>query len=220
MKSTKNLLLLIVAVAIGVLTIFLHDAISRELFQNGSTWTRSQLVPYLLCWVSALNVIVFGISAFKKKVVGALVGATLASVIIGIDFRQHVIYQGDFSNNSVEIQSDYHQFKKGTLSVITIPGCPFCHASIEMLKILKERQPQLDIHFLVCSSDSLALEEYVEPIQGKFDLELFEDLKEIPKIGINGFPSFVYTDTNGKKLLWSNDGFGARARDFVESIGK
>lgn len=220
MKSTKTLLFLLIAVALSIFTIFEHDAIGRTLFEEGRSWTMSKIVPYVLCWVSSMLVLVFSIYTFRNKAIGALVGGIFSIAIIGFDFSQHIIYSGDFSNNSVAVQSKDPQFRPNTLSAITIPGCPFCHASVEMLKVMKARNPQLDIQFLVCTTDSTQLNEYVQPIDGKFDLALFEDLEELNKLGVTGFPTFIYTDTSGKKQMWSNDNFGAPARDFVESINR
>lgn len=220
MKSTRNLIFLLISLSLGITVIIMHRTIGREIFEGGGSWTRSQLIPYLLCWTNALLVLVFALNTFKSKLISALVGLLLMTGIVGVDFYQNKIYQGDFSKNSVEIQSDNSQLKKGVLTAITIPGCPHCHTSVEVLKAMKKRQPELKIQFLVCSADSTSLEEYVQPINGAFDLALFENLDDLNQLGITGFPSFIYTDAQGNKQRWSNDNFGAPARDFIEKTVK
>lgn len=216
MKSTKNLILFLVAIALGVITILLHKTINQELFLGGASWMRSKITPYILCWVSALLITIFSINAFKSKAIGVIIGITLSLAIIGVDFSQNIIYQGDFSNNSIEIKSNYHQLRPNTLSVIAIPGCPFCHESVDMLKIIHKRSPNLKIEFLVCSEDTNSLNDYTQTIGDNFDLALFENLEELKNLGVDGFPTFIFTDNNGNKQLWGNDTFGAPAKDFVE----
>jgi len=193
-----------------------HDAIEQKAFNAGLSWTFSKIVPYIVIFLLALVGFTAAIQIFHKKAVGYLVGLVLFSAICGTDFATHLIYNGDFSNNYQTIQSNDPQFVKGTLSVIAIPGCPFCHGSVEPLKVLKKRNPNLPINFYVFSKDSTDLVQYVQPIDGKYNLALFKNLKELVHLGINSFPTFIFSDKNGKKYLWTNDNFGAPAKDFIE----
>lgn len=201
---------------LAVISVLLHVIIEQKLFQSGYSWTFTKLFPYILCLFFATLVLVSSLRFFKRRVLGIIVGVTLFSTIVGVDFGLNIIYQGDFANNSVSVSSNNPQIKKNALTVITIPGCDYCHGSIEMLKVLKTRNPNLEINFLVCSSDTASLEQYIQPIDNQFDLALLEDLEELNHLGVHSFPTFIFTDKNGKKSLWTNDTFGAPAKDFVE----
>lgn len=207
---------LIINIVLLGLAIFFHDNISRMLFQMGGSWTLSKLLPYLVCWLLALLAFWLSFKFFKKNAMGAIIGSLIFGLAFGVDFYLHPIYEGDFSNNSRIIKTDYKQFEPETLTVLAIPGCPFCHASVGMLKVMKERVPGLKINYVVCSPDSNDLKDYTALVDGKFNLELIDDLHILDKIAVMGFPTFVYTDNAGKKQLWSNDNFGAPARDLIE----
>ncbi len=206
---------IILSVIASGLSVVFHDTIGQWLFDNHFSWTMSKAFPYMLCLIFGLFTLYFTIKYSKKY--GVLIGSVLFFTIIGLDFGFHLIYQGDFSNNKITVTTNNPQIEKNSLTVVAIPGCQFCHGSIEMLKVLKERNPNLTINFLECSSDSTNMEQYVEPIDGKFNLALLEDLDELNRLKINSFPTFIYTDSKGNKSLWTNDTFGAPAKDFVEN---
>lgn len=201
---------------ITILLVIFHDKVESTLFNAGASWTMAKLLPYILLFSSATVTLLLSLRNFQKKMFGVLFGVIIFSSTIGIDFYFHKIYQGDFSNSSRIIQTENTQIERNTLTVIALPGCEFCHGSIEMLKILKERKPNLNINFLVCSSDSTSLEQYQKPIDSQFNLSLLLDLKTLNKLQINGFPTFIFTDKQGKRFLWTNDSFGAPAKDFIE----
>lgn len=206
---------IIASVIASSLSIVFHNAIGQLLFDNHFSWTMSKVIPYVLVFLLASLTLYSSIKFVKKY--GVLVGSLLFFVVIGLDFNFNRIYEGDFSNNKVIVNSTNHQIEKNALTVLAIPGCQFCHGSIDMLKILKERNPNLTINFLECSSDSLNLEQYIAPIDGKFNLALLEDLEELNQLKINSFPTFIFADSKGEKSLWTNDTFGAPAKDFVEN---
>lgn len=207
---------LIASIILGVISILLHGIIEQKLFQSGYSWTFTKIFPYILCLLFASLTLISSLRFFKHQVLRIVVGLSLFSAIIGVDFGLNIIYQGDFANNSVSVSSNNTQLKKNVLTVIALPGCDFCHGSIEMLKVLKARNPNLGINFLVNSSDIVSLEQYNQPIDNQFDLALFEDLKELHHLRVHSYPTFIFTDKNGKKFLWTNDTFGAPAKDFVE----
>jgi len=211
-------MLLIVSLALSVLTIIFHTSIEAFALSSGFSWTVAKILPYFLC-------LVFGIIGFcslykllkaKNKVIGIIAGIVLMNLIFWTDFKFHPIYQGDFSNGSEQFTSDVKVLKPGSLSVFAIPGCPFCHGSIESLKTIKKRTPELEINFMVCSLDSTSVSQYEKPIDGHFGLSLLNDSTTFSKLNIHSFPTFIFTDKQGKKYRWSNDTFGAPAKDFVE----
>lgn len=216
--SKPFIMLLIISLVLSALTVIFHTSIEAFALNSNFPWTLAKILPYFLC-------LTFGAVGFysiyqllkaRNKAIGIIAGILLINIIFWTDFKFHPIYQGDFSNGSEHFTSDIEMLKPGSLNVFAIPGCPFCHASIESLKTIKKRTPELEINFMVCSLDSTSLTQYEKPIGGDFTLRLLNDSTTFSKLNLYSFPTFIFTDKQGKKYRWSNDTFGAPAKDFVE----
>jgi hypothetical protein len=71
-----------------------------------------------------------------------------------IYFAINPIYDGDFANNCRTLNTSILPEKvKAKLLVVAIPGCTYCMGSLETLKKLKTKNKNLDIQFLVCTSE-------------------------------------------------------------------
>jgi hypothetical protein len=180
------------------------------------SWTITKALPYILS--------IFG-GAFLFWVFSRLknnfriIRYFIWIIPFLIYFILNPIYQGDFSNVNRTINSKTLPINalKNELIVITIPGCPFCFGSIESLKILKKRNPSIKINFIVCSSDSSSILEYKKEIGKSFPINYSSTPEKWAKIAQGKFPSFLLVGKNQTKV-WSNDGFGVRAKDEIESV--
>ncbi len=108
-------------------------------------------------------------------------------------------------------------FGENSLSVLAIPGCPFCFESIKDLKQIRKRNPELTIDFYVYTDDSTKLDWYRE--EGGDEIAVYllpTSNKRVPAITNGSFPTFVYRE-NKTLHVWSNNGFGVRAKDYIES---
>lgn len=186
----------------------------------GMSWTMSKVLPYLAMIV--LGIILWFI--FKKllKRINKFLRWTLLLIVFllpfGVYFAISPIYEGDFSNNSVEVErTDLNAELYGKkLSVITIPGCPFCLEAMDKLLIMKDRVPELEIEYVVCSIDTTSLNWYKEKGGDLINVRLAESREEMSKIAAHAFPTFVLVDNNHPLKVWSNDNFGVFAMDEVE----
>jgi hypothetical protein len=179
-------------------------------------WTLSRTLPYILSIFGGVFLFwIFSKTKGKIRVIRYIIWI----VPFMIYFIVNPIYQGDFSNEYRTIQTKSLPSKtvKNELIVITIPGCPFCFGSIESLKILKKRNPSLKINYIVCSSDSLSTLEYEKAGRGSFPINYSTTPEKWAKIAQGKFPSFLLVGENQTKV-WSNDGFGVRAKDEIESV--
>jgi hypothetical protein len=179
-------------------------------------WTLTKTLPYILSIFG--GVFLFWIfSKLKGKI--RIIRFFIWIVPFLIFFILNPIYQGDFSNVNRTINSKTLPFNalKNELIVITIPGCPFCFGSIESLKILKIRNPSLKINFIVCSSDSSSILEYKKEIGKSFPINYSSTPEKWANIAQGKFPSFLLVGKTQTKI-WSNDGFGVRAKDEIESV--
>lgn len=209
---------LIISLLLSALTIVFHSSIEAFTLNSGLSWTMAKMLPYLLSLFSgALGFhALYQLLKTKNRIVGIIAGVLFMNLIFWTDFKFHPIYQGDFSNGSELFSSEAAILKPTSLNIFAIPGCPFCHGSIESLKAIKKRQPQLEINFVVCSLDSSSISQYEKPVDGHFKLSLLKDSTTFSQLNIYSFPTFIFTDKTGKKYRWSNDTFGAPAKDFVE----
>ena len=180
------------------------------------SWTFPKALPYILSIFG--GVFLFWIFS-KLKVKIRVIRHIIWIVPFMIYFIVNPIYQGDFSNEYRTIQTKSLPSKtvENELIVITIPGCPFCFGAIESLKILKKRNPSLKINYIVCSSDSSSILEYKKEIGESFTINYTSTPEKWANIAQGKFPTLLLV---GKSLtkIWSNDGFGARAKDEIESV--
>ncbi len=180
------------------------------------SWTITKALPYILSIFG--GVFLFWIfSKLKGKI--RIIRFFIWMIPFLIYFTLNPIYQGDFSNEFKIIQTKSLPSKtvKKELIVITIPGCPFCFGSIESLKVLKKRNPSLKINYIVCSSDSSSILEYKKEIGKSFPINYSSTPEKWASIAQGKFPTFLLVGENQTKV-WSNDGFGVRAKDEIESV--
>ncbi len=177
-------------------------------------WTLSKITPYFLTIVGGLF-----LTYLFSKISGRIrfIRFFIWAVPFGIYFILKPIYEGDFSNNyrEISLKKGLISSKEDQLLVITIPGCPFCMASIQTMKHIKKRVPTLKVKYLVCSSDSLTIKSYSREINGSFPISTTQNPTEWAKICQGKFPSYVLVTKNGTRI-WSNDNFGSLAKDEVE----
>lgn len=184
------------------------------LFTSGFSWTMAKALPYAAFVLLGLIVVVILRRIFKRKLVRIL--SLLAFPIpFLIYFAIHPIYQGDFSNN-FRIEASIDDVPEGELIALAMPGCPFCYAAIDDLKKLKQRTGSEQIRFYLFAKDSLAAEWYQEKAGDDLKIEIFPGDSPIGPYTRGHFPAFIYR--KGKDTyIWSNDAFGVRAKDWIES---
>ncbi len=90
-------------------------------------------------------------------------------------------------------------------------------ASIQTIKEIKKREPNLNVKYILCSTDSSSLELYKQEIRGDFPINIASKSEVLAKVTQGKFPSFLLRSTSSTRI-WSNDSFGALAKDEVESL--
>ena len=219
MKWIKIVLYLLIV----TLTIIQFNGLENYLINSKISWSFSKLAPYLTLLLGGILIAIW----FRKYIV---MPRTIKNILFWlilvipfvVGFVFNPIYEGDFSVNGQKINKEikYSDFLNADLVVITIPGCPFCHESVGTLKKMKERNPNMRIRMVVCSSDVKALEPYKESIGDAFDLQLASDGEKIANVADMSFPTFVLVKNNLPTEKWSNDQFGAGAKDVFEKYFK
>ena len=201
-------------------TLYSFKSFELGLLNTGFSWTMSKILPYLTLVIGGILLAYSFAKGFRirAKIVKVIVVIILIAAPFGGGFMIHPIYDGDFSSEGTEVKeaSKVTVDKKYDLVIITIPGCRYCLGSIEQLKKIKERTPEADLLFMVCSSDKKDLEVYKMLIAGKFDIALAKDIDASVRLAEGSFPTFVQVKNGVPVYKWSNDQFGVGARDKFE----
>jgi hypothetical protein len=180
------------------------------------SWTLLKTLPYLI--LIALGVVLYilirGLLKRNRKAF-----RILAVLVIPLPFFLYFIvnpiYEGDFSNNFRSEKGVFSELKSGRLTVLTIPGCPYCYESIEDLKRIKERTGVDTIDFFVVTTHSENLDWYREEAKGQLNIQMLSPESELVALAMGTFPTFLFAEADNVSV-WDNSGFGVRAKDWIE----
>ncbi len=188
--------------------------------ESGLSWTMSKAVPYvIMVFVGLLLILV--VKRFLKSINKYLKWVLLLiifAVPFGIYFILHPIYQGDFSNNVVQVEKidEFNELEGEKLVVITIPGCKYCYEAVDDLLIMKSRLKNISIEYIVCSTDSSTVNWYKEKTGTQIDVRIAQNPESLMRLADYAFPTYILVDNNKPLKKWSNDSFGVFAKDEVE----
>lgn len=186
-------------------------------FQNiGFSYTLSKALPYILFFLLGLILFLFIRRKIKSRIAKLLLLLLLPSLMFGGYFLVNPIYEGDFSNNSKKIQTSFEEFslKEKKIYIVAIPGCPFCMDALQRISIIKSKNPNLNIQFIVCSTDKNSITPYKKSVGKGINFTTSINEKLMNEVANGSFPTFVFSD--GKSLKkWRNDDFGVVALDEV-----
>ena len=196
--------------------------IENSFLESGFSFTMAKLLPYIITVLIGL-ILVFLLRnklRIKNKFLLITVKLIVIAAPFGIYFATNPIYEGDFSNNCVEVErkADYDELEDGKLYVLSIPGCPFCKMAMSKMIQLEERNPGLEIEYVVCSEDPSTMDFYTENNEGKIPVQLAQKPSELMDLSEGTFPTYVLVKKNEPLKTWSNQNFGVRALDEVESL--
>lgn len=189
------------------------------LLNMGLSWTMSKLLPYILMILIGIILVIITLQRLKNlkpKLFRVIIGLLVLTLPFVGYFALNPIYEGDFSKGNV-ITID-NEMNPNKLTVIAMSGCPFCQQAIGLLNQMQERNPKMEIDFLVASENPNSLKSYQKvasqfPI--KINIALAKDPKKLSQVALGSFPSFVIKTENDWKI-WSNNQFGVMAMDQVE----
>ena len=197
------------------------NSIEILLLDNGLSWTWSKITPYLISLLLGVLLVLF----LKKKIAnyGKLLRIFFQlfafSFFFILYFSFYPIYEGDFTNSSTSIErtKENSELTGQKIVVLSIPGCPFCYESMNRMNKLIERNPSINVEYLVCSDDETSLEWYKEGAGDKISVRLAKDPANMAQLAEGSFPTFVLVDGQSKLKVWSNSSFGVLAMDEVEA---
>ena len=188
------------------------------LLDLGLSWFMAKLAPYIISIL--LGFILF--FSLKKIYSGKrykwFIYVPLLFAPFALYFILYPIYEGDFSNNSKTVNTAIELGNENELIVVAIPNCPFCFESIAKLKRVKQRIPEAQIQFLVCTENENDLQTYKIESQGLFEIKKISNYQDLAILVDNKFPSFILLKENQQVQIWNNSAFGVSAIDEAEGF--
>ncbi|NRA13183.1 MAG: hypothetical protein HRT57_14640 [Crocinitomicaceae bacterium] len=184
----------------------------------GFGWTSSKIIPFVLMVLFGITLYLIALKFSKEKWM-----RILSMVLILLPALTYLvinpIYEGDFANNyRIEKQTDsLSELENNRLTVLVLPGCPYCEEALEQLKILKSHiGSDQEIDIIVCTVLKNDLKYYKDHSEGKMNVRIAKNSSALSEIAGHQFPAFVYKGKGEKLRVWSNAQFGPSAKDWIE----
>lgn len=198
--------------------VLIHERFEAISLDIGLSWTFSKIAPYLVQFIavvmlSASLAQLFGTNYGKKKLI--LISSILA--FSGIAFALNPIYEGDFNNTYEELFAVHmeDEFREG-LTMVALPGCPYCFERIETLNRLNQYNGEVPISIIMLDGDSLSMAEYSGLLDDNIAVIPAQNSKQVSQLVRGSFPAFIYTSKESKTLyFWDQIGFGSGALDWL-----
>ena len=184
----------------------------------GLGWVVSKIIPFVLMFVLGIGLYLVALKFLKRKWM-RLSSLILIVVPALVYFAINPIYEGDFADNyrTVRIPNRLSELENDRLTILVLPGCPYCEEAMEQINVLRSRigsKQEMDI--IVCTPSVKGLKFYKDKSQGKINVKMSKSTKSLVKIAKGEFPAFVYKRKGKRSRVWSNFQFGAFAKDWVE----
>jgi len=183
------------------------------LIHLGLSFTLSKLLPYIFFALTGVLLAWFLAKRFTKKWIKGLLFVTLPCAFFGIYFAIHPIYEGDFANESYTAETNLPFPSSTTLSVISLPHCPYCKESTKSMKILAKRG--VKVEYLIISEEKKDSMNYAKLTGSKITCRLISRKFKLLALTRGSFPTFVLSNKHKVLKVWNNDQFGVLAKDEV-----
>ena len=185
---------------------------------NNFSWVAAKLGPYVYFLILGL---LFGLLVvWKLKFKGhvrVLFLISLPLVMFSLYFSFYPIFKGDFSNENKLFKRNESmiELKENRLIVLSLPGCPYCLESMERMRIVKQRHPNITIEYKVCHGDSASLIWFEKYGKKDFDYSIASNAEMTSKLAQGLYPTYVLS-RKSYLIVWSVEQFGMSAIDEVE----
>ena len=173
----------------------------------GMGWVTSKIIPFVLMLILGIGLYFIVLKILKKK------WMWVSSLVF------NPIYQGDFTDNyrTEKITSRLYELEDERLTILVLPGCPYCEEAIEQMNSLSARigsEQEMDI--IVCTAYKNDLKFYEEKSKGEMNVKISKNTAALSALANGEFPAFVFKKKGKRSRVWSSFQFGAFAKDWVE----
>ena len=179
----------------------------------GFSWTLAKLTPYALMVLLGFILIYTFHSRIQHKVKKWILISILGVLPFVVYFSIYPIYQGDFSNKHFTPKQLERFPQKLTLSIVVLPGCPYCHETISFMNALISREPKLHIRYVVVSESMAPLSLFSSKLDKRISVIRAKNQKNWIIMAQGGFPCMMISEHSKIIYAWENDFFGVRAID-------
>ena len=223
-----RIILSLILTLIGVLTIALGNGVFHYCVSAGYSWTFSALSSWIIIFICSALILWITLRAKEKKLLFIIVGITLSIAMIAGNFIVRPIYQGDYTKKGQTVSISENSLLSIVLEktpnyngliCIASPTCPFCKEAAETrLKVMKERNPKLQIGIALFTSDSSNIERFQSETETEnLDYYLSPDEKGTIDLCHGAFPTFIYIKDKKILQIWTNGEMGYPALDWIEN---
>ena len=223
-----RIILSLVLTLIGVLTIALGNGVFHYCISAGYSWTFSALSSWIIIFICTVLILWITIRSKERRLLHIIIGASLSIGMLVGNFIVRPIFQGDYTkkgqtvtiseNSLLSIVLEKNSNYDGLICIAS-PSCPFCKEAAETrLRIMKERNPKLQIGIALFTSDSSHIEQFQSETETEnLDYYLSPDEKGTIDLCHGAFPTFIYIKDKKILQIWTNGEMGYPALDWIEN---
>jgi hypothetical protein len=179
------------------------------------SWTLSKISPLLMIIVFSIFIfwILKKLFPFKIRLfIGVFIFITLTTCY----FYVFPVYKGDLYDLGDQPKTKIKLPINKRLIVFALPGCPYCHESVKYLQRLIERNSNIELEIWITGEQKDLF--YNSIISDRVKIKANIDSDETFYITNGVFPTFAITKNGKLEKRWSNQSFGTRALDEIESF--
>ena len=187
------------------------------LLSTGLSWQMTKIMPLilLLFFSASLCYLIWKKTRkFKfKLVLFILLGLAPCSLY----FALYPIYQSDIKNEYRVAQNEFDSLKtKNRFEIVSLPNCPYCISSINLINQFKKRNPNLSIEYKIVSLGAKEGKLEKELRKAGLKYSMIRSDKTLRDLVKGSYPTYLFY-YKGNIQIWNNNSFGTKALDFIES---
>lgn len=184
----------------------------------GLSFTASKFLPYFLAVLLGFffsKLLYRHISA--SKIIRILFITLITILPFGIYFAIHPIFEGDISNEGINIKNNLDLPKNKDLLIIALADCPYCIQSHKPIKIIHQKNKKIKAEYLIVNGTKRDSIRYTRMLNGFASCRTIKNSIPLLQSIQGSFPSFILVRKGKLNKVWTNNTFGVRAWDEVVS---
>ena len=184
----------------------------------GLSFTVSKFSPY---FIAVFLGIIFSKLLYRhisaSKIIRILFITLITVLPFGIYFAIHPIFEGDISNEGINIKNNLDLPKNKDLLIIALADCPFCIQSQKTIKIIHQKNKRIKAEYIIVNGTKQDSIRYARMLLGFASCRTVKNSVSLTQTIQGKFPSFILVQKGRLKKVWNNNNFSVRAWDEVVS---
>ncbi len=184
----------------------------------GFSFTVSKFLPYLLTiFLGIVSSILIHKQISASKFIRIIVIILITALPFGIYFSIYPIFEGDISNEGINIKNNLDVPKNKDLLIIALADCPYCIQSQNTIKIIHQKNKRIKAEYIIVNGTKLDSIRYARMLLGFASCRTVKNSVPLTQTIQGKFPSFILVQKGRLKKVWNNNNFSVRAWDEVVS---